>query len=278
MECPLSAPQGSPCIYLTQGGHGRGGGKPSGKQWSSIQCFGTRLSTGVSDTGQRTSLSNEESIDLLINAVRTQMVSGDWHNQPGGRGRWSALVSTDQRFKKQIGVRWRGRERTTIGRRKQCRQTLSDGRVGAKGAFILHSGSDSILALSKANNYIWSSLGYQLKNKENWVGQHLSHIMNCSIINSAIKILNKWKTDISTSIRSDFYSNQIITVLFLTHDCIIMSYFKYLRLFSFFQVTPKLIQVINIYQNAWKHPRDKITFSYQLNQFWGFNVQHGDCS
>lgn len=28
----LSAPQGSPCIYLTQGGHGRGGRKPSGKQ------------------------------------------------------------------------------------------------------------------------------------------------------------------------------------------------------------------------------------------------------
>lgn len=71
MECPLSAPQGSPCIYLTQGEHGKGGGKPSGKRWSSIQCFGTRLSSGDSDTGQRTSLSNEESTDLLMNAVRT---------------------------------------------------------------------------------------------------------------------------------------------------------------------------------------------------------------
>ena len=63
-------------------------------------------------------------------------------------------MSTEQRFKKQTGVRQRGREKTAIRRRKQHRQTLSDGRVGAKGAFVLHLGSDSILALSKANNYI----------------------------------------------------------------------------------------------------------------------------
>lgn len=161
MECPLSTSHGSPCIYLNPTGHGRGGGKPSGKRWSSIQCFSTRLSTGDSDTGQRTSLSNEESTDLLTNAVRTQRVSGDWHDQLGGGGRWQLWRPLSRGLKS----KWEqgGGERTTIGRRQQCWQTLGDGRAGAKGAFILDLGSDLILALSKADNYIWSSLGYQLK-------------------------------------------------------------------------------------------------------------------
>lgn len=102
--------------------------KPSGKRWSSIQCFGTRLSSGDSDTGQRTSLSNQESTDLLMNAVRT-LVSGDWHNQPGVREGDQLWCPLSRRFKKQTGVRQRGREKTAIRRRKQHRQTLSDGRV-----------------------------------------------------------------------------------------------------------------------------------------------------